>query len=163
MMALGIHCVDELQFLLSQEVTELTAVTDGQTSGRPLENLATLCLRFSHGTIGMVACGFRMPEFENTLSLYGSDGKIIFTDAYPPHTLQGSMEVSSATVNTSTAYPRDGLILLQRQIEGFNRAIQGETEPAATGLDGLKAVQIIEAMIKSASTGTTVILESIDV
>ena len=110
----------------------------------------------------MVACGFRMPGFENTLSLYGSDGKINFTDAYPPHTLQGSMEVSSATVKTSTSYPRDGIILLQRQIEGFNLAVQGETEPAATGLDGLKAVQIIEAMIKSATTGTTVKLESID-
>ena len=161
MMALGIHCVDELQFLLGQEVTELTAVTDGQTRDHPLENLATLCLRFSQGTIGTVVCGFRMPGFENTLTLYGSDGKIIFTDAYPPHTLQGSMEVSSETVNTTTAYPRDGLILLQRQIESFNRAVKGENEPSANGLDGLKAVQIIEAMIKSATTGTTVNLESL--
>ncbi|MCH7701590.1 MAG: hypothetical protein IID37_07865, partial [Planctomycetes bacterium] len=80
MMALGIHCVDDLQFMLGQDVIELTAITDGQTGGRPLENLATLCLRFSHGAIGTVVCGFRMPNFENTLSLYGSDGKIVFTE-----------------------------------------------------------------------------------
>jgi len=160
MMALGIHCVDDLQFMLGQEVTELAAITDGQSRARPLENLATLCLRFSRGTIGMVTCGFRMPNFENQLAVYGSDGKIVFTEAFPPHTLQGRMEVSSERVNTSTSYIRNGIILLQRQIEGFNQAIRHGHEPAASGMDGLKAVQIIEAMIKSATTGATVTLES---
>ena len=47
-----------------------------------------------------------------------------------------------------------------RQIEGFSRAVQQGHEPAANGKDGLKAVQVIEAMIKSATTGTTVKLES---
>ncbi|MBT97659.1 MAG: hypothetical protein CL902_03415 [Dehalococcoidia bacterium] len=162
MMALGIHCVDELRFMLGQEVTELAAITDGQNSSRPLENLATLCLRFSGGTIGTVTCGFRMPNFENSVCLTGSDGKIVFNDAYPPHTLQGSMEVSSEAVNTSVPYSRDGLILMQRQIEGFNQAIQHGTEPAANGRDGLIAIQIIEAMIESASTGTTVKLQPPD-
>ena len=162
MMALGIHCVDELRFMLGQEVTELSAITDGQNSSRPLENLATLCLRFSGGTIGTVSCGFRMPNFQNSVALYGSDGKIIFSEAYPPHVLQGGMEVSSETVNAAKTYSRDELILMQHQIEGFNQAIQHGHEPAATGMDGLKAVQVIEAMIKSASTGTTVKLESLD-
>ena len=163
MMALGIHCVDDLQFMLGQEVIELAAITDGQNKGRPLENLATLCLRFSGGTIGTVVCGFRMPNFENQVAIYGSDGKIVFTKAFPPHTLQGSMQISSEMVNTTTSYPQDGLILLRRQIESFNRAIQEGQEPAATGMDGLKAVQIIEAMITSATTGTTIKLEPVAV
>ncbi|MEE2926383.1 MAG: Gfo/Idh/MocA family oxidoreductase [Chloroflexota bacterium] len=163
MMALGIHCVDDLQFMLGQEVIELAAITDGQNGDRPLEDLATLCLRFSQGTIGMVATGFRMPNFDNLVSLYGSDGKIDFEEAYPPHTLQGKIKVSSETVNTTVSYPSDGLLLVQRQIESFNRAIQQGHEPAANGTDGLKAVQIIEAMIESAATGTTVKLKPLEI
>jgi predicted dehydrogenase len=85
-----------------------------------------------------------------------SDGKIIFNEASPPHTFQGDMEVSSQTVNTVNACPRDGLILIQHQKEGFTQAIQHGYEPAATEMDCLRAAQVIEAMIKSASTGTTV-------
>ena len=95
MMALGIHCVDDLQFMLGQEVVELTAITDGQSIDRPLENLATLCLRFSGGTIGTVACGFRMPNFENTLALYGSDGKIVFSEAFPPYPIPSNLVVDT--------------------------------------------------------------------
>jgi len=85
-----------------------------------------------------------------------SDGKIIFNEASPPHTFQGDMEVSSQTVNTVNACPREGLILIQHQKEGFTQAIQHRYEPAATEMDCLRAAQVIEAMIKSASTGTTV-------
>jgi hypothetical protein len=36
--------------VLGAEVGEITAVTDGQTAARPLEQLACLTLRFGHGT-----------------------------------------------------------------------------------------------------------------
>ena len=93
------------------------------------------------------------------MRLSDTDGKIVFNEAFPPHTLQGNLEVSSETVNTATSYPRDGLILLQLQVEDFNRAIQQGHEPAASGKDGLKAVQFIEATIKSTETGASVKLE----
>lgn len=73
------------------------------------------------------------------------------------------MEVSSERVNASTSYQRDGLVLIQRQIEAFSQAIQMGEEPSASGMDGLKAVQVIEAMIQSAATGATVKLEPIAV
>jgi predicted dehydrogenase len=56
MMASGVHCVDLLCFLLNQHVVEVAALTDGQTPERPLERVATMCLRFSEGTIGTVCC-----------------------------------------------------------------------------------------------------------
>src|SRR5258708_15157017 len=52
MMGTGVHVVDLLRFVLGQEVTEITAVTDGQTAERPLEQIACLTLRFSGGTLG---------------------------------------------------------------------------------------------------------------
>ncbi len=44
MMGTGVHSVDLLRFVLGAEVDEITAVTDGQTVARPLEQLACLTL-----------------------------------------------------------------------------------------------------------------------
>ena len=56
-------------------------------------------------------------------------------------------------------YPQDPLSLYKLQVEAFNHAIQHNEEPIASGLDGLRAVQITEATIESASRGRTIKLE----
>ena len=155
MMAQGVHCVDLLHFLLGQHVVEVTALTDGQTQASPLERLATMCLRFEGGTIGTVCCGFKMPDSKNDATLYGSHGRIILGHSLWI-TLQGSLEVVSDTVQTTRSYPPDPLALYTRQVEAFNYAIQHDTEPIASGLDGLRVVQATVAMVESASTGRAV-------
>jgi 1,5-anhydro-D-fructose reductase (1,5-anhydro-D-mannitol-forming) len=154
MMASGVHCVDLLCFLLSQHVVEVAALTDGQTPERPLERAATMCLRFSGGTIGTVCCGFKMPDAKNDATLYGSQGRIVL-DHSLWITLRGALEVVSDTVNTTVAYPEEPLALYTRQVEAFNHAIQHDEEPSASGRDGLHVVQVTMAMIESASTGRT--------
>jgi 1,5-anhydro-D-fructose reductase (1,5-anhydro-D-mannitol-forming) len=158
MMAMGVHCVDLLRFLLSQDVVEVAAITDGQSRESPLERLATMCLRFNGGVLGMVCCGMRIPDSKNDATLYGSHGRITLGDSLRT-TLQGSLEVVSDTVNTTMAYPQDPLSLYKLQVEAFNHAIQHNEEPIASGLDGLRAVQITEATIESASRGRTIKLE----
>ena len=155
MMAQGVHCVDVLHFLLGQHVVEVAALTDGQTPAQPLERVATLCLRFSAGTLGTVTCGFKMPDAKNDATLYGSHGRMVLAQALGT-TLQGSLEVVSETVQTRQTYAPDPLGLYTRQIEAFTRAIQHQEAPIASGLDGLHAVQVTEAMIASAAQGRTV-------
>jgi len=53
--------------------------------------------------------------------------------------------------------------LVTRQIEDFNRAIEEDRDPAASGIDGLKLVQVTVGMVESASTGRTVKLEPLPV
>jgi predicted dehydrogenase len=53
--------------------------------------------------------------------------------------------------------------LYKRQVEAFNEAIQRDTEPLASGLDGLRVVQATVAMVESASTGRAVKIESLSV
>ena len=162
MMAMGVHCVDLLRFLLNQEVVEVAAITDGQSQESPLERLATMCLRFNGGVLGMVCCGMRIPDSKNDATLYGSHGRITLGDSLRT-TLQGSLEVVSDTVNTTVSYPQDTLSLYKLQVEAFNHAIQHDEEPIASGLDGLRAVQITEAMIESATRGRTIKLEPLSV
>ena len=158
MLTIGVHAIDDLQFLLGQQVVEIAAITDGQTSERPLEDLATMCLRFDGGTIGTMCCGMRLPEFQNDVALYGSEGKVILADGSWPR-LQGELRVSSETVNTKVAYEPDHVYLVKRNIEDFQRAIEEDREPAASGSHGIKLVQLTEGMVESAKTGRTVKLE----
>ena len=162
MMGTGTHSVDDLHFILGQTVTELAAITDGQTAENPLERLAAMCLRFDGGAVATLCCSSRVPDFMNDVTIYGSDGRIVLKDASRP-TFAGGLEVSSETVNTTKSYGPDPLALFKWQTEAFNRAIQRDEEPAASGLDGLKVVQVTMAMIESASTGRTIKLEPLPV
>ena len=155
MLTIGVHAIDDLQFLLGQQVVELAAITDGQTTERPLENLATMCLRFDGGTIGTMCCGMRLPDFQNDVSLYGSEGKVILADGSWPR-LQGELRVSSKTMNTTVTYEPDFVYLVKKNIEDFQQAITENREPAASGAHGLKLVQLTEAMVESAKTGRTI-------
>jgi 1,5-anhydro-D-fructose reductase (1,5-anhydro-D-mannitol-forming) len=162
MMAMGTHCIDVLHFLLGQDIVEVAALTDGQRRDSPLERLATMCVRFKGGTLGMVGCGSRMPDSKNDATLYGSHGRLVLG-----HTLwiaqQGSLEVVSDTVNTTVSYPQDALALYTRQVEAFNEAIQHDAEPIASGLDSLRVVQATVAMVESASTGRALKIEALAV
>ena len=152
---LGVHCIDDLHFILGQRVVEIAAITDGQTAERPLEDLATMCLRYDQGTIGMICCSLRLPESQNDVAIYGSHGKVVLSNGSWPR-LEGGFRVSSETVNTSAGWERDAVILVQLKIEDFARAMEEDREPAASGFDGLKAVQVTEAMVEAAKTGRTV-------
>ena len=57
---------------------------------------------------------------------------------FPRPTRDGGLEVSSKTVNSTQTYEPDLLVLFTWQTEAFNRAIQRDEEPMASGVDGLK-------------------------
>ena len=127
MMAMGVHCVDLLRFLLGQDVVEVAALTDGQRPESPLEHLATMCVRFQGGVLGTVCCGSRVPDSKNDATLYGSHGRIVLGNSLWT-ALQGSLDVVSDTVQTTVAYQADPLALYTRQVEAFNEAIQHDKE-----------------------------------
>ena len=160
--ALGVHCIDDLHFILGQRVVEITAITDGHTAERPLEDLATMCLRFDQGSIGTICCGFRMPDFQNDVAIYGSHGKVLLSGASWPR-LEGELRVSTETVNTTVAYEPDRVALVTWNVEDFQRAVAEDRDPAASGVDGLKVVQVTAAMVESATTGRTVKLDPMPV
>jgi predicted dehydrogenase len=76
---------------------------------------------------------------------------------------QGKLEVVSDTVNTSAEFSHDLLANYVGQLQDFHGAIVEHRQPAATGLDGLRVVQVTLAMIASAREGRTVKIEPLTV
>jgi 1,5-anhydro-D-fructose reductase (1,5-anhydro-D-mannitol-forming) len=162
MMGTGVHVVDALRFVLDQEVTEVTAISDGQTPAQPLEHLLAMTLRFDRGTIATICCGRRLPDSRNDLVLYGSLGRLIGSDALWEGR-QGTFDVVSETGHTTQTYVAQPLANFIDELDDFHRAIRQDREPAATGLDGLRVVQVTLAMIASARDKRTIQIEAFTV
>jgi len=161
-MGMGVHALDLLYSLLGQPITEAAAITDGQTPQKPLENIAVIALRFAGGTVGTVCCGRRVPDTRNDAVIYGTGGRVWLKDTlYEP--LKGGLEVVSDSVNMEEPYEGDLLSLYQLEIEAFQRAVHGDEEFEASGIDGVHAVQVASAIIESASTGRTVKIEPLEI
>jgi 1,5-anhydro-D-fructose reductase (1,5-anhydro-D-mannitol-forming) len=162
MMGTGVHVVDLLRFILGQEITEIAAISDGQTEERPLEQLTTMSLRFSGGALGTITCGRLLPDSKNDFAVYGLNGRIT-SRATIWESQQGKVEVTSDTVNRTEVYAGAYLGNFIAQMEDFHRAIEEDREPAATGMDGLRVVEVTLAMIQSAREGRTVKIEPVTV
>jgi 1,5-anhydro-D-fructose reductase (1,5-anhydro-D-mannitol-forming) len=159
-MGMGVHALDLLQFLLGQPITEVAAITDGQNVQKQLEQIAAIALRFGNGAVGTVCCGRRVPDTKNDAVVYGTGGRVWLQDTvWEP--LRGKLEVVSDAVNMEESYQGDLLSLYKLQIEAFQRAIQRDEEFEASGMDGLRAVQVVSAIIESASTRRAVRIERI--
>jgi 1,5-anhydro-D-fructose reductase (1,5-anhydro-D-mannitol-forming) len=160
-MGMGVHALDLLHSLLAQPITEVAAITDGQTAQQPLDNIAVIALRFAGGTVGTVTCGRRVPDTRNDAVIYGTEGRVWLKDTLY-EALKGGLEVTSDSVNMEEPYTGDLLSLYQLEIEAFQRAVQRNEEFEASGMDGLRAVQAASAIIESASTGRAVKIEALD-
>ena len=158
-MGMGVHALDLLHALLAQPITEVAAITDGQTAKQPLDNIAVIALRFASGTVGTVTCGRRVPDTRNDAVIYGTEGRVWLKDTlYEP--LKGGLEVVSDSVNLEEPYPGGDLLsLYQLEVEAFQRAVQCKEDFEASGMDGVRAVQVASAIVESASTGRTVKIE----
>lgn len=155
LVGLGVHVFDLFRFLLREEVVEVVAMTDGQTAHQPLEHIATIALRMSSGVIAQVMCGRMLPDTQNDLALYGSDGRFATKETIWEARL-GRAEVVSATVNDCETYEYDYLANFVAELNDFRLALESDRDPSATGEDGLRATQITAAAIESAKTGKVV-------
>ena len=160
LVGLGVHVFDLIRFLLCEEVVEVVAMTDGQTDSQPLEHIATIALRMSSGTIAQVMCGRMLPDTQNDLALYGSDGRIATRETIWEARL-GRAEVVSARVNQAETYEYDYLANFVAELEDFHDALKQDRAPSATGDDGLRAARITAAAIESAKTGRAVKITSV--
>jgi predicted dehydrogenase len=115
--------------------------------------LLVMSLRFDDGSLGTVMTGRRTPDYEgNDAIVYGSEGKAGVHEGIGM-VLGGTLDVSTSTTVESESYENDSIALYTWQVDGFSTAVVSGGEPVASGLDGLRAVQITLAMTESSRTG----------
>jgi 1,5-anhydro-D-fructose reductase (1,5-anhydro-D-mannitol-forming) len=150
---IAVHTYDLVRYLLDSEVTEVVAMFDtGQTGD--LETLAMATFRFESGPLAFVNANQSVPNFQNDFAVYGSSGRIVGRNL-TRHMQEGELRVISGDGEETTT-PYSTADCFQRVIADMNQAISEDREPLAGGVDGLRSVQLTEAVAESARQGRLV-------
>jgi predicted dehydrogenase len=153
----GIHAVDRLRQLVGSEVTEVSAQVRRYDERSELEDSAAALLRFSNGAVATLVANapayHAQPSHWDT-EIYGARGRLRLRNGEWADVCNN---VRSQRVTASSHRTRLGeRYNFVRQAEAFLAAIEGDQEPPVTGEDGLRALEVILAIYRSAEEGTPV-------
>jgi len=167
---LGIHALDIARFLFGDAV-RLSATTTRVNPQIAGEDVATILLSHASGVTSVVDCSYasRLPQerFPQTLlEIDGAEGTLrLFTDyRLEIHTRAGTQHETALPQHHSwSAAPweaiQDSVAKIQAHwVECLRRGV----EPATSGRDNLKTLQLVEATYESARSGRTIALETLD-
>ena len=148
----AVHLYDLLRFLVGSDVAELTALLD---TGRraELERLPMVLMRFANGAMAYANGNQATPYPLNDIVIHGSKGRIDGRDITRPMR-EGTMRVVTEAGERTKHYSTHDCY--QRTVAAFSAALRKGEEPSPSGLDGLRCVQITDAIAISAREGRTV-------
>lgn len=153
---IGVHGCDLLRYLLGAEITEVTVLL-GVEPPYQLDTTVLALLRFGNGTLAYLNANQTVPNFRADMVLYGTEGRVVGHSVTRPN-LKGKYEIlakageSIREADTSGAY--------RTTVGDFADAVLQGRDPSPSGLDGLRSVQLTEAMARSAAERRTVGLDS---
>lgn len=141
---MGVHAFDLLRFLLGAEVAEVGAMVD--RGGGAMDLTATVLLRFDSGTIAYVNANHPVRDPQDDIVVYGTEGRIVGRNISRPGR-RGRWVVTTADGRRGTdASSEDGYAAT---LDAFARAAASRTVPTPSGLDGLRSMQLTDAITES--------------
>jgi len=148
----AIHDIDMMRYIFDEDPKTVFAKT-GKLRHKRFEDYAQIMLTFNHGKTAFIEANWLTPYKVRKLIITGSKG-IVNLDYL-------SQEIVIET-EEKTFIPRyKWEEPLKRELKHFVECVRKNKQPLASGLDGLKALIICEAVLKSAVKGKSVNLERI--
>jgi len=155
-MSIGVHIYDILRFLLSSEIDTVSTLFD--TPRGVMEEVSMSTFRFANGVVAHVAVHENAPLPHNDFVIYGSRGR-----------LTGRGLTRSRAGGVLQVQPAEGKA---REIEfpatnahaacvaAFSKALLEGRDFTPSGIDGLRSMELTEAMARSAWDGVHVRLNA---
>jgi UDP-N-acetylglucosamine 3-dehydrogenase len=159
---LGVHKIDLIQWLLGERIVEVSAMMDTLQKQADVDDNAVIIARTESGVLGTITAGWtHVPGEDNSTVLYGENGIIrIGTDPVDQVIVEyrdGSVErhsVGRIATNEEGGQTHSGVIdeFVGAILEGRKNAIPGE--------EGLSALLVVLAALRSAEEKITVRIDS---
>ena len=146
----AIHDIDIIRYLFDEEPIAVYAKT-GSMKHKKFEDYAQIMLTFEGGKSAFIESNWLTPYKTRTLVVTGSNA-IMKLDY-----ITQELTIEDAKETIQPRYPWQEPLKLE--LKHFANCISKKEKPLITGTDGLKALQIAEAALKSSATGKTVKLK----
>lgn len=143
----AIHDIDIIRYLFGEEPIAVYAKT-GSMKYKKFEDYAQIMLTFESGKSAFIESNWLTPYKTRTLVVTGS--KAIMKLDY----ITQELTIEDAKKTIQPRYPWQEPLKLE--LQHFANCILKKEKPLITGTDGLKALQIAEAALKSSATGRAV-------
>jgi 1,5-anhydro-D-fructose reductase (1,5-anhydro-D-mannitol-forming) len=147
--SIGVHVYDILRYLLAAEITMVSAFFD--TPRGVMEETNLSLLRFANGVLGQLSVHEKSPLPHNDFVVYGSKGRITGRGLTRSRT-GGELQMLTTDGKTrSTQFP--AIDAHGACVAAFSDALLAGRNPVPSGIDGLRSVQLTDAMARSAGDG----------
>jgi UDP-N-acetylglucosamine 3-dehydrogenase len=152
-----VHVVDLLRWLFDAEFTQVFAHAATRMYDFQVEDCGLLTLEMNNGVFVTLDTSWSRPNRsfpiwgDVSLSIIGTRG-VLNLELYP-----WTLNFYSEKEGKHLAIAKDG-DLNQRLLENFIRAVGGEERISASGLDGMRALEVVEAAYQSVAANQIVML-----
>lgn len=145
---LGIHDIDVMNFIMGETPERVYALMGAHNHG--FEDYANVVLGYPGTRSGFVETNWLTPKRVRTLNITGSEG-IIDVE----YTTQELRIEKNDHIYQPLNWYREPLYL---ELLDFTSAVLEKRNPSVTGEDGLKALQVCEAALRSSEDGQVVVM-----
>ncbi|MDH5481432.1 MAG: Gfo/Idh/MocA family oxidoreductase [Candidatus Bathyarchaeota archaeon] len=143
----AIHDIDIIRYVFEEEPLAVYARTGSMKHGK-FEDYAQIMLTFRGGKSAFIESNWLTPYKTRTLVVTGS--KAIMTLDY----ITQELTIEDAKEKVQPRYPWKEPLKLE--LQHFAKCVLKKEKPLITSMDGLKALQITEATLKSSATSSVV-------
>ena len=150
--SIGVHAYDILRYLLAVEVEMVSALFDKPRG--VMEEMNVSLLRFANGALAQLSVHENSPLPHNDIVVYGSKGRITgrgITRSRDGGVLEVMTEAGGARRTDFPEIDAHGACVM-----AFSDALLAGRGFVPSGIDGLRSVQVTDAMARSAHQGVHV-------
>ncbi|MBI4192186.1 MAG: Gfo/Idh/MocA family oxidoreductase [Betaproteobacteria bacterium] len=150
----GVHVYDILRYMLSSEIVTVTAFFDSPRG--VMEQAALSVFRFANGILAQVNVNEKTPNPHNDFVIYGTKGRITGRGLTRSR-FSGELQVLTGRgENCRMEFPSVNAHALN--VAAFSQGLLEGRAISPSGIDGLRSVQLTDAMARSAWDGVHVSL-----
>ncbi len=146
----AIHDIDVMRYLFNEDPIAVYAKT-GSMRHKKFEDYAQIMLTFEKGKTAFIESNWLTPYKTRILIATGSEA--IMTLDY----ITQELRIEDAKETVQPRYPTTEPLKLE--LRHFANCVLGKEKPLITGLDGLRALRIAEAALKSSASGRIIKLK----
>jgi UDP-N-acetylglucosamine 3-dehydrogenase len=159
MLDLGVHIAD-LAIWFMGEIDSVSGEVGTLAKQIEVDDTGAMLLQFKSGAIGVVEASWSSMPPLSAIEIFGSEGRVMA--GYPRNDISilkadGSLAPGFSRDEVMSRFdPRDFLAPSRALAAKFIAAIQGREQPSPDGIDGLRAVEAVEACYRSSRTGSRI-------